>query len=57
MKHDDPKEIASDLIQQHGLDGALGIAILSAAAANDNYTLSVWREVKAILREEEKKAG
>lgn len=50
MTHDDPNEIADDLIQQHGLDGALSVAISSAAAANDNYALSVWREVKGILR-------
>lgn len=50
MTHDDPHQIADDLIQQHGLDGALSIAINSATVANDNYALSVWREVKGILR-------
>jgi hypothetical protein len=53
MPHDDPNEIADDFIQQHGLDGALCVAINNATAANDNYVLSVWREVKGILREKE----
>ena len=51
MTHDDPNQIADDLTQQHGLNGALSAAIRSAAAANDNYVLSVWREVKGILRD------
>jgi len=50
MTHDDPNEIAEYLIEQHGLDGAIKVALDSAATAGDNYALSVWREVKAILR-------
>ena len=49
MSHDDPNEIADDLIQQYGLDDAIKVAMESAATANDNYVLSVWREVKVIL--------
>ncbi len=50
---DDPGQIASNLIAQHGVDGALisvreGIA--TAHADGDNYGLSVWREVKRIIR-------
>ena len=50
MPHDDPNEIADGLIEQHGLDGAIQVAMGNTAAADDNYVLSVWREVKAILR-------
>ena len=51
---DDPKQIANDLIREHGLDDALarvGAGIATAHQERDNYTLSVWREVKRILRE------
>ena len=50
MTRDDPNEIAEYLIQQHGLEGALDVAIRSAATSTDNYALSVWREVKVILQ-------
>jgi len=51
---DDPSQIASNLIAQHGVDGALksvreGIA--TAHADGDNYRLSVWREVGRVLRD------
>jgi len=55
MSIDDPQKIADDLIVEHGLDGAIDVAVNGAAAANDNYVRSVWREVKAILRH--KKTG
>ncbi len=55
MTQDDPNEIADYLIEQHGLDDALIVAMEKAAAATDNYDLSVWREVKLILKN--KKAG
>ena len=50
---DDPSQIASNLIAQYGIDGALtsvrqGIA--TAHAEGDNYGLSVWREVRRALR-------
>ncbi len=47
-------EIADNLIEQHGLDGAIRAAMEYTATAGDNYTLSVWREVKTILQ---KKTG
>lgn len=51
---DDPSQIANHLIEQHGVDGALesvreGIA--TAHADGDNYRLSVWREVRRVLRD------
>ena len=52
---DNPHEIADHLIKEHGLDGALEQATAGTTAAaqnqSDNYRLSVWREVKRILRE------
>ena len=50
---DDPHQIAKYLVQEHGLDRALQKAIEGATAAQEeggNYDLSVWREVKLILR-------
>lgn len=52
--HDDPRDIADYLIQEHGLNGALNAAIegaMIAQNARDNYALSVWREIKAVIRE------
>ena len=51
---DDPHEIVKTLIRENGLDRALQIALEGTAAANergDNYELSVWREVKRVLRD------
>ncbi len=51
---DDPHVIAEYLVQEHGLERALDEAIGGTTAAQeqgDNYGLSVWREVKRILRE------
>ncbi len=51
---DDPHVIAEYLVQEHGLEGALDRATEGTTAAQeqgDNYGLSVWREVKRILRE------
>jgi hypothetical protein len=51
---DDPKQIANDLIREHGLNDALTRVMAETATAHyeqDNYALSVWREVKRILRE------
>ena len=50
--NDDPHQFADQLVEQYGLDGALqkvheGIA--AAHAAGDNYSLSIWREVRPIL--------
>ena len=47
--NDNPNQIADDLIQQHGADGALDTVregIATAHANGDNYRLSVWREVR-----------
>lgn len=50
---DDPMDIAEYLIQENGIDGAFQKAsdgIMKAQKDKDNYALSVWREVKTILR-------
>ncbi len=52
---DDPHVIAEHLVQEHGLARALDRATEGSTAAQeqgDNYGLSVWREVKRILREQ-----
>ena len=49
----DPTEIAKYLIQDNGIDGAIQAAYDGTTQAQqdgDNYALSVWREVKVILR-------
>ncbi len=51
---DDPKQIANFLIREHGLNDALArvaAEITTAHHEQDNYALSVLREVKRILRE------
>ena len=55
---DEPSDIAENLIQENGIDSAILVAadgVMKAQKDNDNYALSVWREVKTILRD--KKAG
>ncbi len=50
--NDDPRQIADDLIGQHGIDGAFEAVREGVAAAQkvrDNYRLSVWREVRRVL--------
>ena len=50
----DPSEIATSLIHEHGKGAALRLAleeIIKAQSDNDNYSLSIWRDVKRILRE------
>lgn len=57
---DDPHQIAEYLVQEHGLNLALKKAIEGATAAQergDNYDLSVWREVKQLLRNRKAGAG
>jgi hypothetical protein len=52
MRHD-PAEIVSELIQEHGLDRAIEIAtegIISSQRSGDFYALSIWREVRRLLR-------
>ncbi len=50
----DPVEMAITLVRENGLDRARQIALEGTTSANeqdDLYSLSVWREVKGILRE------
>ena len=50
---DDPSDIADYLIQENGIDEAIQAAsdgVMKAQQESDNYALSVWREVKTILR-------
>ena len=51
---DDPGQIAKYLVLEHGLERARQIAVNGTTQANDDgdfYRLSVWREVKGVLRE------
>ena len=54
MKSDaTPPQIAKSLLEEHGKDRALKVVsdgIEDAHKKSDNYALSVWREVKAILQ-------
>ena len=53
LRHD-PQGVAEYLVQEHGVDRALEVAVEGTAEAHqqgDFYTLSVWREVKRVLRE------
>ena len=52
---DDPSDIAKYLIEDSDIDSAIQMAddgIAKAQQDGDNYVLSVWREVKTILRNE-----
>lgn len=47
-------EMATSLVRENGLDRARQIAVEGTTSANEQgnlYRLSVWREVKRILRE------
>ena len=49
----DPVETATSLVRENGLKRALEIAVQGTATATSEgnfYDLSVWREVKSILR-------
>ncbi len=51
---DDSRNIAEHLVREHGIDLALERAtegITAAQEQGDNYALSVWREVRRMLRE------
>jgi len=51
---DDPGEIARFLVAENGLERARQIAVEGTTRANeegDFYRLSIWREVKGVLRE------
>jgi hypothetical protein len=50
---DNPKEIADQLVKEHGLDKALTVVAegkTEAIRSGQNYTLSIWREVKVFLK-------
>ena len=54
MASDDPHIIADRMIEERGLDGALQTAQEATQVsldAGDNYSTSVWREVKRVLNE------
>lgn len=47
------KQIASALIEQHGIVGAVTsvrAAIAASHASGDNYSLSIWRDVRRMLQ-------
>jgi hypothetical protein len=49
-----PEDIAQHLIQEFGEDGAAQASIEGVEDAHkngDNYALSIWREVRGLLRE------
>lgn len=56
MNSENPSEIADYLIQEHGLDEAIEVAMEGTTTAADNYALSVWREVKKILKDKKASA-
>ena len=50
----DPPEIATSLVREHGKGAAMRLALeetIKAQNDNDNYSLSIWRDVKRILRD------
>ena len=50
----DPNIIADQMIQEHGLDGALQKAQEATQVslkARDNYSASLWRDIKRVLSE------
>ncbi len=57
---DDPEKIANFFVQQHGLVCATEKVIDETTAAyetRDLYALSIWRDVRRILREREEAAA
>ena len=55
--NDHPSQIAGHLVEQFGMVGALEAVrngVAEAHAAGDNYRLSVWRDVRRILRDRQK---
>ena len=51
---DDPQETADYLLKKHGQHEAYAIALQGAVDAQgdgDNYSLSVWRDVKRLLKQ------
>ncbi len=55
--NDRPNQIAGHLVDQFGLEGAMEAVrngVTDAHAAGDNYRLSIWREVRRLLRDRQK---
>ena len=55
MIAEDPWEMAGVLIRDHGLEHAHELVLAEITMANhkcDYYALSVWREVRAIIRDQ-----
>jgi hypothetical protein len=55
QRGDNPLEIANQLVAEHGLAEALsivGLCKINASQTDDNYALSIWREVFVILRDQ-----
>lgn len=53
---DNPKEIADYLVQEHGREEAIEVAMQGVAKANasgNNYSLSIWREVRSLLKSQQ----
>ena len=53
---DDPRATADRLIEKHGLDGAIKLAMQKTVAESDNYALSIWRDVNRLLQERKAEA-
>jgi hypothetical protein len=55
MIAENPKEMAAMLIEENGLDSAHHLAVAEITRANENcdyYTLSVWREIRGVIRDQ-----
>lgn len=55
MIADDPKKIAATLVKENGANHALDIALEEITRANqscDYYSLSIWREIRGIVRDQ-----
>jgi hypothetical protein len=51
---DDPQETAEYLLKMRGQDEAYAVAVkgaIDAQDAGDNYRLSIWRDVKRLLKQ------
>ena len=52
-RKDDPQETADYLLKKHGQGEAYAVALqgaVDAQDAGDNYRLSIWRDVKRLLK-------
>ena len=55
---DDPRDIAKYLIEAHGVEGAFREVMLGVERCHgngDTYALSIWREVRNLIRTTEHK--